>query len=125
MNPLVLIVDDHVEIRKLLRITLSTGGYKLLEADNGRAALDMALASKPSLVLLDVMMPGDLDGFRVCEKIKSDPSLMDTKVILLTARGQRTDLETGMQAGADAYLTKPFSPLELLDTIGQLLGNHE
>ena len=74
------------------------------------------------LAVFDVMMPGGLDGYQVCEKIKADPILRDaTKVILLTARGQRTDLERGQTAGCDAYLVKPFSPIDLLDTVDRLV----
>jgi CheY-like chemotaxis protein len=72
-------------------------------------------------MLLDVMMPGGLDGYQVCEEIKLDPDLRNTMVILLTARGQRTDIERGQAVGCDAYLVKPFSPIELLDTVDRLV----
>ena len=77
---------------------------------------------RPDLVLVDVMMPGSLDGYQVCQKIKMDPETAKTIVILLTARGQQSDFEMGRRAGADAYLTKPFSPLELLDTVEDKLA---
>ena len=73
-------------------------------------------------MLLDVMMPGSMDGLQVCAKIKSDPALRDIRIIMLTARGQKTDIEAGMAAGADAYLIKPFSPLELMDRVEQFLS---
>jgi len=115
-----LIVDDQPDIRKLIRMTLEFEGYQLAEAQDGSEALRMARSSRPEFVLLDVMMPGELDGFQVCERIRADTALADTMVVMLTARGQQSDLERGRKAGAHAYLTKPFSPLELIDTIERL-----
>ena len=116
----ILIVEDQPDIRKLIRMTLEFGEYELLEADNGADGLNTAIAARPDLVLLDVMMPGELDGIQVCERIKSRPDLKHIKVVMLTARGQQTDLNAGDKAGANAYLTKPFSPLELIDTVERL-----
>ena len=116
----ILIVEDQPDIRKLIRMTLEFGEFELLEADNGVDGLNAAIAARPDLVLLDVMMPGELDGFQVCERIKSRPDLQHIKVVMLTARGQQTDLNAGDKAGANAYLTKPFSPLELIDTVERL-----
>ena len=113
----ILIVEDQVEIRKLIRMTLEFEDFELFEAGDGGAGLLMVDKAMPDLVLLDVMMPGELDGFQVCQKIKSRQDLRHVKVIMLTARGQQNDLEAGTSAGADAYLTKPFSPLELIDTV--------
>lgn len=115
-----LIVDDQADIRKLIRMTLEFEGYTLIEAQDGAEALRLAGSSKPELMLLDVMMPGEFDGFQVCEQVKRDPALAGTRIVMLTARGQQSDLERGRKAGADAYLTKPFSPLELIDTIERL-----
>jgi CheY-like chemotaxis protein len=118
-----LIVDDQPDIRKLIMITMESEDFNLYEADNGEEAWRVASMMRPSLVLLDVMMPGALDGYQVCEKIKGDPLLKAmTKVILLTARGQRADIERGQAVGCDAYLVKPFSPLELLDTVDRLVA---
>ena len=118
-----LIVDDQADIRKLIMITMESEDFNLHEADNGEDAWRVASSMRPSLVLLDVMMPGGLDGYQVCEKIKSDPLLQSiTKVILLTARGQRADIERGQSVGCDAYLVKPFSPIELLDTVDRLVA---
>jgi two-component system phosphate regulon response regulator PhoB len=115
-----LIVDDQADIRKLIRMTLEFEGYTLIEAQDGAEALRLANSSRPELMLLDVMMPGEFDGFQVCEQVKRDPALAGTRIVMLTARGQQSDLERGRKAGADAYLTKPFSPLELIDTIERL-----
>lgn len=118
-----LIVDDQPDIRKLILMTMESEDFQLHEADNGVDALRLAQNLRPTVVLLDVMMPGGLDGYQVCEKIKADEVLRHmTKVILLTARGQRTDIERGQSAGCDAYLVKPFSPIELLDTVDRLVA---
>jgi CheY-like chemotaxis protein len=118
-----LIVDDQPDIRKLILMTMESEDFELHEADNGEDAWTVAQKLRPAVVLLDVMMPGSLDGYQVCEKIKKDPTLQGiTKVILLTARGQRTDVERGQASGCDAYLVKPFSPLELLDTVDRLVA---
>ena len=115
-----LIVEDQADIRKLIRMTLEFEGYDLLEAENGAEGLRMAKASYPAIILLDVMMPGELDGYQVCALVKAEPTLAATRVVMLTARGQKTDIEMGRKAGCDAYLTKPFSPLELIETIDRL-----
>jgi CheY-like chemotaxis protein len=116
-----LIVDDQPDIRKLIMLTMESEDFELHEADNGVDALHMARNLRPAVILLDVMMPGGLDGYQVCEEIKMDPDLRNTTVILLTARGQRTDIERGQSVGCDAYLVKPFSPIELLDTVDRLV----
>ena len=121
MKKIVLVVEDQPDIRKLIRMTLDFGDYEVHEADNGASGLRMVDGLHPHLVLLDVMMPGDLDGFQVCERIKRDPARAATMVVMLTARGQQADLATGTKAGCDGYLTKPFSPLELIDTVDELL----
>jgi CheY-like chemotaxis protein len=119
-----LIVDDQPDIRKLILMTMESEEFELHETDNGVDALRIAQHLRPSIVLLDVMMPGGLDGYQVCEKIKADTVLKGTtKVILLTARGQRTDIERGQSVGCDAYLVKPFSPIELLDTVDRLVSH--
>ena len=123
MKPNALVVDDQADIRKLILMTMESEAFDLHETDNGVDALRLAQDLRPAVVLLDVMMPGGLDGYQVCEKIKTDEVLKNqTKVILLTARGQRTDIERGHAAGCDAYLVKPFSPIELLDTVDRLVA---
>ena len=118
----VLIVEDQADIRKLIRMTLEFESYEIHEASDGAFGLRMASAVRPDLVLLDVMMPGEMDGLQVCQAIKSNPALASVKVVLLTARGQAGDREAGTQAGADEYLVKPFSPLQLIDTIERLMA---
>jgi CheY-like chemotaxis protein len=112
----ILIVDDHSDIRRLLSITLGNT-YSVLEAEDGTAALEVIRRQRPRIVLLDIMMPGELDGLQVLDVIKSDPVLKDTLVAMVTARGQAADYEIGKQRGADAYFIKPFSPLQVVSWI--------
>lgn len=117
----VLIVEDQADIRKLIRMTLEFEDYEIQEAGDGASGLRLARDFKPDLMLLDVMMPGELDGLQVCQRIKADEATRHMRVVLLTARGQARDRETGRDAGADEYLVKPFSPLQLIETIERLL----
>jgi CheY-like chemotaxis protein len=116
-----LIVEDQADIRKLIRMTLEFEDYDIHEAVNGVEGLRKAIEITPDLILLDVMMPGELDGLAVCARVRADPALRQTKVVLLSARSQRQDFEAGTKAGADAYLAKPFSPLQLIESIERLL----
>lgn len=118
---IVLIVEDQPDLRKLLRVTLGLGNLEIHEAEDGHGALKMAAAVRPDIMLLDVMMPGGLDGYQVCQRIKADPALKKTRVIILTARAQKNDIDAAFGAGADDYLSKPFSPLELIDKVSALL----
>lgn len=124
MTARILIVDDQPDIRKLIRLTLQhLDDAEVFEAENGSEGWRMAQDIKPGVMLLDVMMPGELDGYQVCDKVKKHPDLgRATKVILLTARAQKEDLEQGSKVGCDAYLTKAFSPLKLLDLVDSMLG---
>jgi DNA-binding response OmpR family regulator len=124
MKPRILIVEDQPDIRKLVQMTLEFGDYDVFEAENGADGLQAVARHQPAVVLLDVMMPGQLDGFQVCQRIKDDPRTAGTRVVMLSARGQKTDLATGKGVRADRYLTKPFSPLELIDTVDALLAEH-
>jgi CheY-like chemotaxis protein len=117
----ILIVDDQGELRKLVRMTLDYDNYELHEAGNGQHALALVKALQPDLVILDVMMPGDIDGYQVCEKLKQGQNKKVPYVLLLTARGQKSDIEVGERVGADHYLVKPFSPLELIDNVKKAL----
>lgn len=116
-NKRILIVDDQGELRKLVRMTLEFEDYELHEAENGERALELTKAISPDLVILDVMMPGDINGYDVCQLIKDNPKTSGTYIILLTARGQKEDLERGNEVGANTYLVKPFSPIELIDVV--------
>jgi two-component system, OmpR family, phosphate regulon response regulator PhoB len=118
----VVIVEDQPDIRKLIRMTLEFEDCEIHEASDGAAGLRLARSLKPDLLLLDVMMPGELDGLQVCRHIKHEAATQDIRVVLLTARGQARDRDSGRAAGADEYLVKPFSPLQLIDTVERLLA---
>jgi DNA-binding response OmpR family regulator len=116
-----LIVDDEAGVRALVRMTLDSGVYEIFEASEGFEALDLAREHRPDLVLLDVMLP-DVSGMDVCRKIKDDPDLASTTVVMLTARAQTNDVGDAEEAGADGYFTKPFSPIALTRKVESILG---
>jgi DNA-binding response OmpR family regulator len=116
-----LIVDDEDGVRALVRMTLDSGVYEIFEASEGFEALDLAREHRPDLVLLDVMLP-DVSGMDVCRKIKDDPDLASTTVVMLTARAQTNDVGDAEEAGADGYFTKPFSPIALTRKVESILG---
>jgi CheY-like chemotaxis protein len=117
MSKSVLVVEDQAEIRDLIRLTLEMGGYRVSEAADGESALQMADKALFDLILLDVRMPGKMDGLAVCEALKRDQRHRRTKIVMLSAADQSTDLRAGKTAGADKYLTKPFSPRQLLSVV--------
>ncbi|MFT6330007.1 MAG: CheY-like chemotaxis protein [Bermanella sp.] len=119
---IILIVDDQGELRKLVRMTLEFSDYELHEAEDGPRALELSKAIQPDLVILDVMMPGVINGYQVCEILKQDNNCKIPHVLLLTARGQEADIEEGERVGADCYLVKPFSPLELIENVKNALS---
>ncbi len=94
----------------------------MIQAEDGNEAWEMVITKSPNLVVLDILMPG-MTGIEVCKKIKAEDSTKDTKVLLLTAKGQEKDKEEGLAAGADAFMAKPFHAKELLGKIEELLGN--
>jgi DNA-binding response OmpR family regulator len=118
-----LVADDLVPIRQMVRITLSTQGWTIVEAKNGNEALEMTRSEKPDLVLLDVDMGPGPNGFDVCRQIKADETTKDIPVVMLTAHESDSDRAIGFAAGATQYLTKPFGPLELIDTIRGILAH--
>lgn len=118
--PTILVVDDEPPILELVRFTLEDEQIRVLEADDGVKALETALAARPDLILLDVQMPR-LDGLEVCRRLRADASLAGTRIVMLTAAGQEADRARGLAAGADEYLTKPFSPLALFTLVRSLL----
>ena len=120
MTARVLVVDDIFPNVKLLEAKLRAEYYDVVTALSGPEALKKIVEESPDVVLLDVMMPGQLDGIQVCERIRADPEIAHIPVVMLTARSQQTDLEAGRRAGCNAYLTKPFSPLQLIETVERL-----
>jgi len=118
----ILVADDERALKMLIVETLKIGNYNILEVDNGLDALELAGREKPDLAILDVMMPG-LTGYEVCKQIKTDPGLKQIKVLILTAKGQQADKEAAKLALADYYISKPFSPMELLLKVEEILGD--
>jgi two-component system, OmpR family, alkaline phosphatase synthesis response regulator PhoP len=121
--PKILIVDDDPIIRNLLVQILEpfeNRGVELLTAENGKIALDTAKKERPDLVFLDVMMP-KMNGFEVCNIIKHDEEVKNAYVVMLTAKGQDVDRQKAKDAGADLYITKPFTLNELLLTVSNIL----
>jgi DNA-binding response OmpR family regulator len=112
----ILIAEDERDIRDLITFTLTYAGYQVLQATNGEEAVKIALAEKPDLVLLDVRMPY-MNGYEACIKMKSEESLQDLPVVFLSAKGQESEVQTGLQAGAVEYILKPFSPDELIERV--------
>jgi DNA-binding response OmpR family regulator len=121
VRPLVLVADDDPDILALVRFRLERDGYEVLSAPDGETALDLALARTPDLALLDVMMPR-LDGYEVTRRLREHGPTATIPIILLTARVQEPDVERGFEAGADDYVTKPFSPQALGERVQAALG---
>ena len=114
----VLIVDDQPQVKELLRVTLEIIDYQILFAESGHEALTLAKTEHPNVILLDIMMPNsEIDGLEVCRQLKADVATADINIILLSAKGQREDIEAGLAAGADDYVTKPFSPVALIQKL--------
>jgi len=118
----ILLADDNAWLRQLIQTTIGSDAYLVLEAGDGDEAWEILQTCRPDVVLLDVRMPGR-DGFALTRAIRSDPLLTQTRVILLTGLHGPEALAEGRAVGADHFLTKPFSPLQLLATIGECLGD--
>ena len=122
MNPKkVLVVDDEEFVRQLIQIKLKFCGIQTIEAENGVEAIEKALAEKPDLILLDIMMP-KMNGFETCQRLKSIEETSHIPIVMLTARGDPSAKERGESAGALEYLTKPFSPQKLAERIIEILN---
>jgi len=116
----IMLVDDQLDLRTLVRMTLEDPSIRIVEAANGDDAIDMARKISPDLMLLDWMMPG-LTGLEVVETLRADPETSDIPIVMLTSRNRKGDIDRAAAAGVHAHLTKPFSPLELLQTVGRVL----
>ena len=117
----ILIVDDQPELRELVGITLGGQSLTICYAANGHEALAVCRREHPDVVILDVNLSNGMDGYEVCEAIKRDTDLATARVIMLTSLGAAEDRERGFAMGADDYFVKPFSPLELLAKIDEVL----
>jgi two-component system alkaline phosphatase synthesis response regulator PhoP len=116
----VLVVEDDEDIQQLVEYNLLKEGFKVTVAENGEEGLRLARAEHPDLLLLDLMLPG-MDGLTVCRTLKRDPATARLAVIMLTAKGEEADIVTGLELGADDYITKPFSPKVLLARVRAVL----
>ena len=120
MKQTVLVVDDDPLILRVVATVLDLEEFEVITATSASEALDLLASARPHLVVSDIMMP-EMDGFELCQVIRDDPATAKLPVILLTARDSDVDRQRGADVGGDAYLTKPFSPLELIDEIDRLL----
>jgi DNA-binding response OmpR family regulator len=118
----IVIADDDDDIRRLVGFTLSRRGYRIVEANNGEAALETIRLERPSLAVLDVMMPG-LSGIDVIHKLREEDDTARIPVLLVSASGQGNEIAHGIQSGADDYLVKPFRPRDLVAKVEFLLAN--
>jgi two-component system, cell cycle response regulator DivK len=116
MSRRILLVEDHEENRRLLRDLLSTVGYELIEATTGEEGVTMAETHRPDLILMDIQLPG-VDGYEATRQIKTNPALRNIPIIVVTSYAMSGDDVKAFAAGCDGYVTKPFSPRELLATI--------
>jgi phosphate regulon transcriptional regulator PhoB len=121
MKPKILVVDDEPDALELVGFNLKRAGFAVATASDGAEALRKVREQLPDLIVLDVMLP-EMDGLEVCKKLRADPQTASTPVILLTARAAEIDRVLGLELGADDYLTKPFSPRELVLRIRNVLG---
>lgn len=117
----VLIADDEHNIRHILDFSLHAEGFAVVAASNGEEAMTLAISERPDLVILDVMMPGQ-GGIETCRQLKGDERTAQIPVVLLTAKASRQDREEGTAAGADDYITKPFSPAKVIGVVQNFLG---
>lgn len=117
----ILIADDNLQIRMLVNAALRSGPYEIIQAEDGEIALDTAVRQQPDLILLDVTMP-KLDGFEVLHFLRKRPETLGCHVVMLTTAAQKWDIERGLSAGADEYITKPFEPRILRETVERVLS---
>lgn len=120
----ILVVEDEADFRMMLRTRLEANGYEVSEAEDGAIGLEKARNTGPDLIILDVMLP-KMDGYKVARLLKFDERHRNIPIIILTARTQQSDRETGMEVGADAYLTKPYKPEEMLEIVARLLSGQK
>jgi len=119
-KPTILVVDDEEDIRELVELNLAREGYGVLTCETGEDALKLAGAKLPNLVILDLMLPG-IDGLEVCRKLKSDPKTERIPIVILTAKGDDADIVSGLELGAEDYVTKPFSGKVLVARVRRIL----
>lgn len=116
----ILVIEDDLDLRELIEYNLKTAGYEILSAEDGEVGLGLALEKNPDLILLDIMLPG-MDGLSVCRKIRESEAAKQIPIVMLTAKSEESDVVIGLELGADDYMTKPFSPKELVARIKAVL----
>lgn len=116
----ILVVDDEVDLSEMIRFRLQANGYEILLAHDGQQALEVARKERPDLIILDLMLP-KMDGYKVCGLLKMDSRYAAIPIIIFTAKAQEEDKKLAEEAGANAYLMKPFEPKVLLDKIKELI----
>ena len=121
MSKRILVVEDHEENRRILRLLLTKAGFELIEAETGEDGVRLAATERPDLILMDIQLPG-LDGYEATRQIKADPALRTIPIIAVTSYALSGDDQKALAAGCDAYVTKPFSPRALLGKIREYLG---
>ncbi len=120
MSRRILVVEDHEENRRILRILLTSAGFELIEAVTGEEGVSMAEAQRPDLILMDIQLPG-LDGYEATRRIKGNPALRQIPIVVVTSYALSGDDVKAFEAGCDAYVTKPFNPRQLLAKIREYL----
>ena len=118
----ILIVDDDAGIRELVDVTLRSDDYHIFQAENGEQAIELARAEKPDLIIMDITMPGGIDGLEATRILKNDLETKNCQIIMLTGSSKETEREKSLEAGADDYFTKPFSPLALIKKVEEMVG---
>lgn len=119
----IVIAEDEPDIRDLITFTLRFAGFEVIAGANGEEGYELAKREKPDLVMMDVRMP-KMTGYEACRKIKADPEIAHIPVIFLSAKGQENEIQTGLDAGAEEYLLKPFAPGDLAERIRAVLAKH-
>ena len=119
----ILIAEDEPDIRELVTFMLKFAGYEVVAASNGEDAVRTAVRELPDLVLMDVRMPR-MTGYDACRQMKANPDLRDVPVVFLSAKGQESEIQSGLEAGAEAYLLKPFSPADLTNRVRGILSRY-
>ena len=119
-EPVILVAEDERDIRDLIVFTLQLSGFNVIQVTNGEEAVNKASEMKPDLILMDVRMP-KMTGYEACEALKAQESTQDIPVVFLSAKGQETEINTGLELGAEDYFLKPFTPDDLIQQVNKIL----
>ncbi len=119
----ILVAEDEKDIRELIAFTLRFAGFDVILATNGAEAIEVAAAEKPDLILMDVRMP-KMSGYEACRRLKENPQTALLPVVFLSAKGQDSEIQQGLESGAEEYILKPFAPDELIQQVRDILNRH-